>query len=397
MLDGLYGWAFYLLLGLFACAVVARVYSRDADTRGLLVPVLSVSPYLLVTFWLLDDLLNDLQQVNDLPIFALVAALVYLICLSIRVLQAAYGAARARAVVVAAVLIVASPWVLQGFDLDTRLWLTDDAAQDEPDDAQTESLLYEQPARIAAALDDLAPQRSGQSDVFFLGFAGFGGQSIFKREALYAEQVLADHFDSGDRSVELINDEEDRDSYPLASVSGLQQALKGLSGRMDLDQDVLVLMLTSHGSADGLAIGNGALPLQQLAPADLRRVLEESGIKWRVIIVSACYSGVFLDAVKNDDTLVITASDAQHSSFGCDDDRDLTYFGEAFLRDSVPTTRTLEDAFHKASGLIHQRETTEHKIASNPQMFMGAHMRAKLLELESTAQPARQATISSSH
>ncbi|HKT72765.1 MAG TPA: C13 family peptidase, partial [Steroidobacteraceae bacterium] len=358
MLDGLYGWAFYLLLGLFACAVVARVYSRDADTRGLLVPVLSVSPYLLVTFWLLDDLLNDLQQVNDLPIFALVAALVYLICLSIRVLQAAYGAARARAVVVAAVLIVASPWVLQGFDLDTRLWLTDDAAQDEPDDAQTESLLYEQPARIAAALDDLAPQRSGQSDVFFLGFAGFGGQSIFKREALYAEQVLADHFDSGDRSVELINDEEDRDSYPLASVSGLQQALKGLSGRMDLDQDVLVLMLTSHGSADGLAIGNGALPLQQLAPADLRRVLEESGIKWRVIIVSACYSGVFLDAVKNDDTLVITASDAQHSSFGCDDDRDLTYFGEAFLRDSVPTTRTLEDAFHKASGLIHQRETT---------------------------------------
>ncbi|HKT74543.1 MAG TPA: hypothetical protein VJQ47_16765, partial [Steroidobacteraceae bacterium] len=86
-----------------------------------------------------------------------------------------------------------------------------------------------------------------------------------------------------------------------------------------------------------------------------------------------------------------------HSSFGCDDDRDLTYFGEAFLRDSVPTTRTLEDAFHKASGLIHQRETTEHKIASNPQMFMGAHMRAKLLELESTAQPARQATISSSH
>ena len=52
VLDGLYGWACYLLLGLFACGIVARAQDRLADTRGLLVPVLSVAPYALVAFWL---------------------------------------------------------------------------------------------------------------------------------------------------------------------------------------------------------------------------------------------------------------------------------------------------------------------------------------------------------
>jgi hypothetical protein len=218
--------------------------------------------------------------------------------------------------------------------------------------------------------------------VFFLGFAGDGEQSIFKREALFAETVFGEHFSSDDRAVELINDNDDRDSYPIASVSGLQQSLKLIASRMDPEQDVLVLMLTSHGSQDGLAVVNGSLPLLQLNPVELRHALDEAGIKWRVVIVSACYSGVFLNALKGDGTLVITAADANHSSFGCDDDRDLTYFGEAFLKDSIPTTRTLEEAFRKAAKLIEQRETSEHKIRSNPQMSVGAHMREKLMGVE---------------
>jgi hypothetical protein len=154
---------------------------------------------------------------------------------------------------------------------------------------------------------------------------------------------------------------------------------------MDPEQDVLVLMLTSHGSQDGLAVVNGTLPLMQLSPVELRHALDESGIKWRVVVVSACYSGVFLDALKGDGTLVITAADAEHSSFGCDDDRDLTYFGEAFLKDSIPTSRTLEEAFRKAAALIQQRETSEHKTRSNPQMSVGAQIRAKLMGLEGGA------------
>jgi hypothetical protein len=369
-------------MALFGCGLVARAYSRQADTRSLLIPTLAVSPYVLIAFWLL----SDLPQVENRPAFELVGAVLYLILLGVRVIQAAYTTARAKAVLVAIVFVIAAPLMLRTLDLDTRLWLTDDVDEEQADDnSGAESLLYDQPARLVAAVDHLAPRETGAANVFYLGFAGDGEQSIFKREALFAETVLAEHFSSDDRAVELINDNDDRDSYPIASVSGLQQSLKLIASRMDPEQDVLVLMLTSHGSQDGLAVVNGTLPLLQLNPVDLRHALDESGIKWRVIVVSACYSGVFVDALKGDSTLVITAADANHSSFGCDDDRDLTYFGEAFLKDSIPTTRTLEEAFRKAAKLIEQRETSEHKIRSNPQMSVGAQIHAKLMGLEGGA------------
>jgi len=329
---------------------------------------------------------GGLSQVDSRPALENVAAVLYQIILIVRVMQAAYTTARAKAVVVAVILIIIAPVMLRALDLDTRLWLTDDVDEAQADDdSSAESLLYDQPGRIVAAVEHMAPRQPGTPNVFYLGFAGDGEQGIFKREALFAEQVLGEHFSSGDRSVDLINDNDDRDSYPIASVSALQQSLKLIASRMDVGQDVLVLMLSSHGSRGGLAVVNGGLPLIQLSPIELQHVLDESGIKWRVVIVSACYSGAFVDALKGDDTLVVTASDADHNSFGCDDDRDLTYFGEAFLKDSVPTTRTLEEAFRKAATLIQQRETSEHKVRSNPQIAIGASMHDKLAGLEGGA------------
>jgi hypothetical protein len=295
---------------------------------------------------------------------------------------------------VAALFIIAAPWVLQTLDLDTRLWLADDSDEAQPDEsAVSESLLYDQPARIVAAVDHMAARLPDRPQVFYLGFAGDGEQAIFKREALFAENTFAAHFGSGDHSIELINDNDDRDSYPIATVSGLQQALKLVASNMDTEEDVLVLLLTSHGSQDGLAVVNGALPLLQLSPAELQHALDESGIKWRVVIVSACYAGVFLGPLKGDNTLVITAADAKHSSFGCDDDRDLTYFGEALLRDSVPSTKSLQEAFKKASDLIQRRESAEHKTHSNPQIYVGERIREKLAGLEGAGKPSERATI----
>lgn len=382
-LDGLYDWSFYLLVGFFALALVARAYSPQADSRSLLIPALSAAPLVLIVFWFL----TDVPAVDRRPGTELVAAVLYLILLSVRVIQAAYGTARAKPVLVAILFVIAAPYGMRLLDLDTRLWLSTDADPQAGDTSGEESLLYDQPARLVAALEHLAPRDPGGANVFYLGFAGDGEQSIFKREELFAQQVLGAHFGSDERSIDLINDNDDRDSYPIATVSAVQQSLKLLATRMDVDQDVLVLMLSSHGSKDELAVVNGSIPLLQLNPVDLKSALDEAGIKWRIIIVSACYSGVFANSLKGDDTLVITAADAEHSSFGCDDERELTYFGEAFLKDSVPMSKTLEDAFKKATVLIRERETKEGKTPSNPQMSMGMHMREKLKGIE--GQPVR--------
>jgi Peptidase C13 family len=377
--DGLFGWACYLLLGLFGCGLVARAQERAADTRGLLIPILAVAPYALVAFWLS----GDTALVAARPVTVMLVGLLYLLVLSVRILRAAYGVVRFRVAVLAIALIMTTPWILAKLNLETRLWIADDTQeeQDSDDAAEEEPLLYDQPARIAAAVERVAPSE-GKPAVFFVGFAGDGDQTIFKREAVFAQSVFADHFGSADRSMELINDVDDRDSYPLATVSGLTDALKLLAERMNPDQDVLVLTLTSHGSREGLEVTNGSLPLLQLGPTELRQALDESGIKWRVLIVSACYSGVFLEPLETDSTFIATASDSEHSSFGCADDRDLTYFGEAFLKDSIPTTASLEEAFKKAAELIQHREAAEHLEHSNPQLFVGPAIRQKLALLE---------------
>jgi hypothetical protein len=191
----------------------------------------------------------------------------------------------------------------------------------------------------------MQPQQPGVTDVFFVGFAGHGGQDVFRLEATFARDAFAQRYGAGDRSLLLINDEQDRESFPLATRTNLRQALRLIGARMDPEEDILILLLTSHGSAeDGLEVSNGDLPLARLRPSDLRAALSDARIRWRVVIASACFAGVFIPPLRDPSTLVITASDAVHSSFGCEDDRELTWFGEAFLRDSLPNAASMEEA-----------------------------------------------------
>ena len=382
-IDGLFGWACYLLIALAACALIARAQSRAAPTRALLVPALAVAPFVLATLWLA----SDLTWVAARPLAATVVALIYLSLLSVRLIGAAFGPLQLKPVALAVAITIAAPWAIGLLNLDTRLWVAEEdaeqaQAQDNDQSDEAEALFYDQPTRIAAAVARVQKAPSGAPAVYFVGFAGDGAQGVFRREAQFASEAFGRRFGSGPRSVLLINDIDDRNSWPLASVSGLAQTLKVLAGRMNPDEDVLVLFLTSHGSEDGLEVENGTLPLAQLAPGDLRSALDASGIRWRVVVVSACYAGVFIDELKSETTAILTAADAAHSSFGCEEDRELTWFGEAFLKDALPGASSLEEAFHKASSLIARREETEHETHSNPQLSMGGLIRRKLGELK---------------
>lgn len=78
-------------------------------------------------------------------------------------------------------------------------------------------------------------------------------------------------------------------------------------------------------------IENAPLELNQIDPKWLKDALDKSGIRWKVIVISACYSGSFIPALQDDNTLIITASAADRTSFGCENEADYTYFGRAFL------------------------------------------------------------------
>ena len=388
--DGLFGWACYLLLGLIACALVARVQSREAPTRSLAVTTLAVSPFVLTLFWLL----GDLAWVQERPVLSTAAAVLYLVVLTLRVVGAAFGPVRFTPALLAVALVLAAPWALNWLNLDTRLWVVPETEEaQEEDTGENEALMYEQPARVAAAVEHVLLSQPGEPHAYFVGFAGDADPEVFSRETQFASQVFATRFGTADRSVLLINDSDDRDTWPLATLSGLRDTLRLLAARMDPEEDVLVLFLTSHGSEDGLEVRNDSLPLAQIEPGDLRQALDDSGIRWRLVVVSACYAGVFLDPLKTDTTAIVTAADAAHSSFGCQEDRDLTWFGEAFLKDSLPNAASLEDAFEHATRLITQREAAEHQMHSNPQLYVGPLMRNKLKALEAPHRDAPHGAV----
>ena len=248
---------------------------------------------------------------------------------------------------------------------------------------RTEELLYAQSERIDAALDAISEGGSSEPRMYFLGFAGFGEQRVFTEEVELAAQRVHERYDTDGRRVILANDWRNFDEYPLATTSALRRALAGIARRMDPERDVLFLALSSHGKNEPrLVVSNGALPLDPLTGDDLARVLRESEIRWKVVVISACYAGGFIPYLKDDRTIVITAAAPDKTSFGCNDRRDLTYFGEAFYRDALPAASNLRAAFDTAVADIAARERRQGLEPSNPQGHFGVDMVEKLAEFE---------------
>src|SRR5207302_6280342 len=105
------------------------------------------------------------------------------------------------------------------------------------------------------------------------------------------------------------------------------------------------------------------------------------GIKNRILIVSACYSGVFIKPLANDDTIILTAADESHPSFGCSNEREWTYFGDAFFNQNLRPGVDIEEAFRNAKATIAEWETREGLTPSNPRGYFGSALLSKLARL----------------
>jgi hypothetical protein len=135
----------------------------------------------------------------------------------------------------------------------------------------------------------------------------------------------------------------------------------------------LLVYLTSHGTeSHELVLEPPGIGIGGLDPAGLAGLLAAGGFRFKVVIISACYSGGFLDALAGPGTLAITAARHDRPSFGCADENDFTYFGRAFFAEALPQSASLEAAFESASRAIAAREADEGLTASHPQLRAGA-------------------------
>lgn len=89
-----------------------------------------------------------------------------------------------------------------------------------------------------------------------------------------------------------------------------------------------LLYFTSHGDSDGIILGRS----DRLEPTQLDMLLDLScGERPTVVVVSACYSGVFVPALSAPNRMVLTAARPDRSSFGCSEDSVYPYFDGCVL------------------------------------------------------------------
>jgi Peptidase C13 family len=189
----------------------------------------------------------------------------------------------------------------------------------------------------------------------------FGSQSVFESEAKGAAAILAQRLGAGKVVA--------RANTKTRGDEAIKAAIQSTAAKMDRERDLLVLILTSRGSPDGVTLQTGRRE-EILSPPALARLLGGAGVRHRIVIISACYSGVFLSPLANDDSLVITAADSEHSSFGCR----WTYFGDAFFNTALRHTADLRQAFDEARAIVRKRELRYHLVPSNPQIAGGKNI-----------------------
>ncbi len=242
-----------------------------------------------------------------------------------------------------------------------------------------ENTYYNQFNFIESLRHTILPQRSGITDIYFVGFGSYDTQDVFMKEVLYAQRMFDDVYDTKGRSIALINNHKTMKKIPLASKSNLRLTLDHIGKLIDLNDDVLFLYLTSHGSKKHeLSITMSSLELNSINPNNLKKILDSSGIKYRVILVSACYSGGYIEPLRDQYSLIFTASAKDKTSFGCSNKNDFTYFGRAIFKDNIEHNFNLIDVFEQAMNTIKLREQQGKLEHSDPKLYVGSKIREKL-------------------
>jgi hypothetical protein len=334
--------------------------------------------------------LPALAEVSGRPRGAYIAFLAWGWLVSMRAMVVCFGWRR-PAVLLAALVVSAMTAVSFYAIPKTDVWLAPEEDEEMSAGLREERLFHLQGELIERHLAGIEPGRPGVAELYFVGFAPDASQDVFLNEMRFARNLFDRSYGSAGRSIGLASSQTALDELPIASTTNLARALKRVGQAMNAEEDVLFLFITAHGDRQHrLSAWQPPLELASLTPTALARMLQDSGVKWRVIVVSACYAGGFIEPLRDDNTIVIAAAAADRTSFGCEAGRDFTYFGEAYLRDALARTRSFTEAFELAKDIVSKKEAAENLVPSLPQMWAGPAIAARLKNLPDQPDKQRQ-------
>lgn len=237
---------------------------------------------------------------------------------------------------------------------------------------------------LATEIAALPKQRKGVPDLYAIGVAGDGTENVFRNEVEYFATLMRERYHARGVLTLVSNPDSVRSRpRPLASYDNLYDAVQGVAKKMDRKQDILLLYLSMHGTPEHeLALYYPPYVNDGLVADDIAFVLDKAGIRNRVIVISACYSGGFIGGLKNENTLLLTAARSDRPSFGCGSDSNATFFGRAWMVEGLNRGTDFAGAFRYAEGRIAGWEQAEDFEPSHPQIAEGTAIKTRLAAWE---------------
>ncbi|MCY1254613.1 MULTISPECIES: C13 family peptidase [Pseudomonas] len=220
---------------------------------------------------------------------------------------------------------------------------------------------------LDAALANV-PHSTPAVELYSLTLGGDGKQSVFLRESDYVANMLTTRFRTLGQ-IRLVNHRDHLADRPMATRENLRRAALTLAERSG-PEDLIFIYLTSHGTSEHeLVLDQPRMELADLPADELAAVLAPLKNRDKIIVISSCYSGGFIPALKDERTLIMTASRADRVSFGCSEEANFTYFGDALFAQALNQTDDLEQAFKLAKANVAERELADGFEASEPQIW----------------------------
>ncbi|HEY5339313.1 MAG TPA: C13 family peptidase [Rhizomicrobium sp.] len=162
------------------------------------------------------------------------------------------------------------------------------------------------------------------------------------------------------------------DAHALVSDGPtIANALSDLTNRT---QGGCLIYFTSHGAPWGMVLGNVIV-----SPGQMAHLVDDTcGNRPTVVIISSCYSGIFVPALSGENRMIMTAARADRASFGCGQDNRYTYF-DACVVQNLPGAHGFPELADRVKDCVSKREVeTGASPPSEPQVSIGSNVAANL-------------------
>ena len=215
-----------------------------------------------------------------------------------------------------------------------------------------------------------------QGRVIYAGFAMHSQSRAFRADVLSAEKALM-ALDPGVIVFKLDNPVLGQVAdWPYATLENMAAVLRQVSA-MARAQDKVVILLSTHGNVDVLSVNFENKFYPYVDSRWLNDALAGLGGKPTLLLLSACFSGSFVEPLSDSNRVILTAASKDRSSFGCQFESTNTYFVDALFNQGALQTSSVVDLMERAKVTIDVRERAM-KLSppSGPQIFVGNAARA---------------------